>query len=93
MYEVEVIMNKQEFLKVLKESLSMSLEKDAINEMIKQSEIMAKDTYYLRVDFYDINGKLVFGEATFFTWSGFMKFNPPEYDRILGDKIKLPIDE
>lgn len=63
------------------------------DEMIKQSEIMAKDTYYLRVDFYDINGKLVFGEATFFTWSGFMKFNPPEYDRILGDKIKLPIDE
>ncbi len=63
------------------------------DEMIKQAEIMAKDTYYVRIDFYDINGKLVFGEATFFTWSGLMKFNPREYDRILGDKLRLPTDE
>ena len=63
------------------------------DEMIRQSELLAEGTYYLRVDFYDINGKLTFGEATFFTWSGLMKFNPPEYDRILGDKLKLPTDE
>ena len=63
------------------------------NEMIRQAEVMAKDTYYSRVDFYDINGELYFGEITFFTWSGLMKFNPPEYDRILGDKLKLPTDE
>ena len=63
-----------------------------LDEMIRQSELMAKDTYYLRVDFYDIDGQPVFGEATFFTWGGFMKFNPSEYDRILGDKIILPTD-
>lgn len=63
------------------------------DEMIRQSEIMAKDTHYARVDFYDINGKLTFGEITFFTWSGLMKFNPIEYDRILGDKLVLPTDE
>ena len=63
------------------------------DEMIKQSEKMAEGTYYLRVDFYDINGELVFGEATFFTWSGFMKFVPQEYDRILGDRLVLPTDK
>ena len=63
------------------------------DEMIRQSEVMAKDTHYARVDFYDIDGKLYFGEITFFTWSALMKFNPPEYDRILGDKLLLPTDE
>lgn len=63
------------------------------DEMIEQSEKMAEGTYYLRVDFYDIDGELYFGEATFYTWSGFMKFVPPEYDRILGDKIILPTDK
>lgn len=62
------------------------------DKMIEQSEKMAEGTHYLRVDFYDINGELVFGETTFFTWSGFMKFDPPEYDRILGDRLILPID-
>lgn len=63
------------------------------NEMIKQSEKMAEGTHYLRVDFYDIGGKLVFGEATFFTWSGFMKFVPEEYDLILGNNLIIPTDK
>ena len=32
------------------------------------------------IDFYDINGKVYFGEITFFHWSGFEKFNPHEWD-------------
>ena len=64
-----------------------------LKELIEQSELMAKDTYYLRVDFYDIDGELVFGEATFFTWAGFIKFDPPEYDQILGDRLLLPTDQ
>lgn len=63
------------------------------DEMIKQSEKMAEGTHYLRVDFYDIGGKLVFGEATFFTWSGFMKFLPEEYDLILGNDLIIPADK
>ena len=63
------------------------------DKMIEQAEKMAEGTHYLRVDFYDIDGEPVFGEATFFTWSGFMKFNPPEYDKILGDRLVLPTDE
>lgn len=47
----------------------------------------------VRVDLYEINGKIYFGELTFTHWGGFMPFEPPEYDYILGEFIKLPFNE
>lgn len=44
----------------------------------------------VRVDFYDINGHVYFGELTFFHWSGMVPFNPEEWDYKLGDWIELP---
>lgn len=35
---------------------------------------------HVRVDLYQINGKVYFGELTFFHWSGFVPFNPEEWD-------------
>lgn len=61
-----------------------------LQRLIDVCETLAKDIPYARVDCYIIDGEVVFGEITFFTWSGFIKFNPSEYDRILGDKIILP---
>ena len=43
----------------------------------------------VRVDFYDVNGKIYFGELTFFHWGGMMPFNPPEWDRKIGEWIQL----
>ena len=60
------------------------------DEIIRISEIIAKDIPYLRVDFYIIDNRLYFGEATFYTWAGFMNFQPKEWDLKLGEKIKLP---
>lgn len=57
-------------------------------------EIVSKlsaDFYFVRVDIYEIKGKIYFGELTFSPGSGFQKFDPMEQDRILGDKLKLPI--
>jgi len=45
---------------------------------------------HLRVDFYEVNSKVYFGELTFFSASGFSQFSPQRYDEILGDKIILP---
>lgn len=45
---------------------------------------------HLRVDFYEVNGKVYFGELTFFHWSGLVPFNPPEWDYTLGSWIELP---
>ena len=44
----------------------------------------------VRIDFYEVEDCVYFGEATFFHWGGFTAFFPKEWDRIFGDWIKLP---
>ena len=44
----------------------------------------------VRVDFYEVNGKVYFGEMTFFHHCGYVPFDPPEWDEIFGDWINLP---
>ena len=63
-----------------------------ISEMIDISRILSRDTYHLRVDFYEVDDRVYCGELTFFDGGGFSPFTPSKYDRILGDWIKLPID-
>lgn len=60
------------------------------DKMIELAEIIAKDISQLRVDFYNIDGKIYFGEATFFHNSGLEKFEPDEWDYKLGEKFTLP---
>ena len=48
---------------------------------------------FIRVDFYEINGKIYFSELTFTPCGGFMPFEPKEYDEKLGKMIQLPINE
>lgn len=45
---------------------------------------------FVRVDLYEVNGKLYFGEYTFFSGGGFWLFGSDEWERKLGDMIKLP---
>ncbi|MBQ8773507.1 MAG: glycosyl transferase, partial [Muribaculaceae bacterium] len=45
---------------------------------------------HLRVDLYDINGQIYFGELTFYHMSGLVPFNPQEWDEIFGDWLELP---
>lgn len=63
-----------------------------LNIMVELCRILAKDTYHLRIDFYEINDKVYVGEFTFFESGGFCYFTPEKYNRILGDWIKLPTD-
>lgn len=58
-------------------------------KMIKISELLSRDTKFLRVDFYIINCKLYVGELTFFPGGGFSKFYPESADYKLGKMIKL----
>lgn len=62
---------------------------DNLEKMLELSEILAKDIPFLRTDFYEVNGKIYFGEITFFPASGFKKFEPEEWDHKLGELIKL----
>ena len=60
------------------------------DELIALSEKLSAGIPYVRVDFYIIDRRVYFGEMTFYTWNGFMQFEPDEYDRILGDMVTLP---
>lgn len=59
-------------------------------KMIELSKVLSKCMPHVRVDFYEVDGKLYFGELTFYHFSGFMPFQPAKWDRIFGDWIKLP---
>ena len=51
---------------------------------------LSKGLPQVRVDLYEINGKVYFGELTFFHHGGIVPFDPEQWDRIFGDWIKLP---
>lgn len=45
---------------------------------------------HARIDFYDINGYIYFGEITFFHWGGIVPFYPMEWDYTFGSWLTLP---
>jgi len=51
---------------------------------------LSRGTPQLRVDFYEVDGKVYFGEMTFFHCSGLEKFHPESWDRTFGDWVTLP---
>lgn len=63
---------------------------DNIEKMLQLSENLSKDIPFLRVDFYNVNGDIYFGELTFFPASGFGAFTKDEWDYKLGEWLKLP---
>lgn len=63
-------------------------------ELMKQlAGKLSKGIPHVRVDLYDLGDHVLFGEMTFFHFSGMVKFEPEEWDKRLGDMLKLPIIE
>lgn len=60
------------------------------DKMKELAETLSKDIPMVRVDFFEVNGKVYFGELTFSHLSGMTPFEPDEWDMILGSWIKLP---
>ncbi len=59
-------------------------------ELMKNlAEKLSKDIPHVRVDFYEVDGMVYFGELTFFHWSGFVPFQPEKWDEIMGNWIQL----
>ena len=83
------------------ELMSIGRKYTRINEDIKKpknyelmsafAERLAKEIPFVRVDFYEVNGIVYFGEMTFYPNSGFTPFEPEQWDDILGDWLTLPI--
>lgn len=61
-----------------------------LEKMIELAEILSKDFALVRVDFYNVDGKIYFGEMTFTSASGVDVFKPEEYNLKLGQMLELP---
>lgn len=61
-------------------------------EMLEIAKKLSVGIPQVRIDLYNCNGQIYFGEITFFHWSGMTAFDPVEWDFKLGKMIKLPCD-
>lgn len=52
---------------------------------------LSEEFPFVRVDLYNNEGKIYFGELTFYPWSGYVQFHPDEFDLEMGDSFKLPL--
>ncbi len=62
-------------------------------EMLNVAGKLSQGIPHVRVDLYNINGRIYFGELTFFHWSGLVPFEPREWDYYFGKMITLPYEE
>lgn len=61
-----------------------------LERMIEVSEVLSSDFPEVRVDFYEVDEKLFFGEMTFTSNSGTMTFFTKECLKQMGDLVSLP---
>lgn len=58
-------------------------------QMVQIAEEIGKHFPHVRVDLYNIAGKIYFGELTFYDGSGYMAFTPDSYDEEIGAKFDI----
>ena len=58
-----------------------------LKEMISLAERLSKNESFLRVDFYNVNGTIFFGELTFYPASGMGRFTPDKSDLEIGNYL------
>lgn len=54
------------------------------NKMLDIARKLSSEFPFVRVDLYNIEGKIYFGELTFYPWSGYVQFTPDSFDYQLG---------
>ncbi len=62
---------------------------ECFEEMKALCEKLTAGMKTVRLDLYEIDGRVYFGEFTFFHGGGFYLFDPPEWEKKLGDLIKI----
>lgn len=68
---------------------------EGLGKMIELANVLAQavDSPFLRVDLYEIGGRIYFSELTFTPCSGMLPFDPPEWDETIGGWLTLPEKE
>ncbi len=57
--------------------------------MVEIAETIAGHFPHVRVDLYNVGGKIYLGELTFYDGSGYMSFTPDTFDTDLGEKFDI----
>lgn len=65
---------------------------DTFSEMKEIAKILSAGIPHVRVDLYDVFGRIYFGEMTFFDGSGMDTMEPEDWDYKLGQMLKLPAE-
>ncbi|WP_417133821.1 ATP-grasp fold amidoligase family protein [Rubneribacter badeniensis] len=63
---------------------------DNLDEMLGLARLLGRDFPFARVDFYEVEGRVYFGEVTFTEANGLSAFAPVDYDLKYGQKLVLP---
>lgn len=61
-----------------------------LDEMIEMAERLSADTDFVRVDLYDVDGRIVFGELTSFPAGGDSPFHPESFNEEFGRPWRVP---
>ena len=84
--------NHQEFVglnPVARNGLTPVARPGKLDEMINICRILSRNLVFIRVDLYEVNNQVYFGELTFFPASGAGEFSPSMWNRKLGDMINI----
>lgn len=86
----DVNYNQLPFRTLYKNSTIIPQKPKLLQEMIDVSAKLSQGVPHVRVDLYEVNGKIYFGEYTFFTSGGLTPFRPEKYDYQFGEWLTLP---
>ena len=64
---------------------------DNMDKMLELAKKLSNDIPFLRVDFYNVNGKIFFGELTFFHGAGYEKISPESFEETISTWLKVDI--
>ena len=86
----DVALNKQEVIREDERPLTRTIEKPITFDLMKSiSATLSEGFPEARIDLYEVNGEVKFGEITFYDGSGYMTFAPDEFDYVLGEQFEL----
>ena len=81
---------------ITKEKATLSpteaMKPSCFDEMVRYARVLSQGIPFVRVDFYDSNGKVVFGEMTFTPTAGMSEIYTEEAALEMGKMIQLPIE-
>lgn len=63
------------------------------DEMLELARKLSAGFKHVRVDFFQVNGRVYFGELTLTHFAGYHRFQPESYDRLFGTYLHLDLEK